>query len=277
MRIFAFGTLLAVLACAAANANDAALSFSQGGETRELTKDTLRAACALVVVEVEDPYYRTAKRFRACPLTRILKLGFGAAESVAGQDLLLRAVDGYTRAVSGDQLLLEGAYLAFEDADHDAGGFFPIDRRQVDPAPFYLIWQGEGRGDTSAWPWPYQLRTIEIAPFEARFPHTVPEGAAADSPAVQGYALFRQECFSCHAINGEGGKVGPDLNVPQSIMAYRPNEQIRAFIRNPSTFRYTTMPAHEHLSEGELDQLLAYLQHMSELQHDPGSGQGGSG
>jgi mono/diheme cytochrome c family protein len=270
MRCFAFGWLLVALVCAHASASEAALSFTHGGETRELTKETLRAACALAVVEVDDPYYRTVKRFRACPLARVLKLGFGDARTVAGQDLLLRAVDGYTRSVSGDQLLLEGVYLAFEDADHEAGGFFPIDRRQVDPAPFYMIWTGEGRSDTAAWPWPYQLRTIEIAPFEARFPHTVPAGAEADSAALLGYGLFRKECFSCHAINGEGGKVGPDLNVPQSITAYRPNEQIRAFIRNPTTFRYTTMPSHEHLSDAELDQLLAYLQHMSELQHDPG-------
>ena len=138
------------------------------------------------------------------------------------------------------------------------------------PAPFYMIWQGEGRNDTAAWPWPYQLRTIEIAPFEARFPHTIPVGAGEGSAEWRGFALFRRECFSCHSINGEGGKVGPDLNVPQSITAYRPAQQIRAFIRNPRTFRYTTMPSHLHLTEADLDDLLAYLTRMGTLQHDPG-------
>ncbi len=270
MRILAVAWLLAVLLGASANADEAALSFVWRGQVRELPKETLRAACALAVVEVDDPYYRTRKRFRACPLQRVLELGFGDPQVVAGQDLLLRAIDGYTRSVAGDQLLLAGAHLAFEDVDHEAGGFFPIDRRQLDPAPFYLIWEGEGRSDTSAWPWPYQLRAIEIAPFEARFPHTVPEGASAESAEARGYALFRRECFSCHAINGEGGMVGPDLNVPQSITAYRDVEQIRAFVRDPATFRYTTMPSHEHLSEADLDDLIAYLRRMGQLQHDPG-------
>ena len=251
-----------------------ALVFSRGGTETPVAKSDLRAKCEPGPVEVDDPYYGRTKRFLACPLARVLAIGFGDASGVAGQDVLLRAIDGYTRSVAGDQLLIEGAFLAFEDADREAGGFDEIDRRQVDPAPFYMIWQGEGRNDTAAWPWPYQLRTIEIAPFETRFPHTIPVGAEPASAERRGFALFRRECFSCHSINGEGGKVGPDLNVPQSIVAYRPAGQIRAFIRNPRTFRYTTMPPHLHLGEAELDDLLAYFTAMSQLQHDPGSGGG---
>lgn len=268
MRLLALA--LATSLWLGANLEPEVLTFVQPGGTKAVAKEALRAECGVRPIEVEDPYYATRKRFVACPLARVLEIGFGGTRAVAGQDVLLRALDGYTRSVPGERLLVAGAFLAFEDVDHAAHGFFPIDRRQVDPAPFYLVWQGAGRNDTSAWPWPYQLVTIEIAPFEARFPHTVPRGAAADSPAGRGYALFRRECFSCHAINGEGGKVGPDLNVPQSITAYRPAAQIRAFIRNPRTFRYTTMPSHEHLGEAELDDLLAYLVHMRGYPHDPG-------
>ncbi len=264
--------MLAVLLGASAAAEN--LLFIQHRVVNAVDVDLLLARCEPRTVEVEDPYYGRTKRFVACPLANVLAFGYGDAQAVAGQDVLLRALDGYTRSVSGDQLLIPGGYLAFADADLSdsdrGGGFEPIDRRQVDPAPSYMIWVGEGRSDTAAWPWPYQLQTLEIAPFELRFPHTVPTGAEPDSPQVRGFALFRRECFSCHAINGEGGKVGPDLNVPQSITAYRPAQQIRAFIRNPRTFRYTTMPAHEHLGELQLDDLLAYLEHMSGLQHDPG-------
>ena len=71
------------------------------------------------------------------------------------------------------------------------------------------------------------------------------------------------------AINGEGGKVGPELNVPQSIVEYRPSAQIKAYIRNPEIFRYTTMPAHPGLSDADLDALLAYFQAMQSRKHDP--------
>ena len=264
-------TIALVATVSSAEPEGAALVFSRGGQETPVAKAVLRARCGTHPVEVDDPYYGRPKRFVACPLARVLEIGFGDARAVAGQDVLLRAVDGYTRSVAGEQLLIEGAFLAFDDADRAAGGFDRIDRRQVDPAPFYLVWQGEGRNDTAAWPWPYQLRTIEVAPFETNFPHTIPVGAAPDSPERRGFALFRRECFSCHAINGEGGKVGPDLNVPQSIVAYRPAAQIRAFIRNPRTFRYTTMPSHAHLGEADLDDLMAYFTRMSTLQHDPGA------
>jgi cytochrome c1 len=65
--------------------------------------------------------------------------------------------------------------------------------------------------------------------------------------------------------------VGPELNVPQSIVAYRPEEQIRAYIKNPLTFRYGAMPANPDLREADLDALIAYLRAMSAEPHDPAS------
>jgi hypothetical protein len=71
-------------------------------------------------------------------------------------------------------------------------------------------------------------------------------------------------------VNGEGGRVGPDLNVPQSIVEYRPREQIKAYVRDPQVFRYTTMPSHLHLTDADLDALIAYFEVMRGLKHDPG-------
>lgn len=250
------------------------LTFARDGvAVKTLSKAELRAACGELTVEVDDAYYREPRRYRACPLGAVLREGFGSADAVAGEDVQLRALDGYTRAVVGDQLLERGAFLAFEDADRAAagqGGFDPIDRRQVDPAPFYLVWQGEGRDDPTLWPWPFQLATIDVTPFARRFPHVVPPGVAAGSPEVRGFELFRRSCIACHAINGEGGKVGPDLNVPRSIVDYRPEAQIKAFVRDPASFRYTTMPPHPNFSDADLEDLVTYLRHMSRHRHDPG-------
>ncbi len=254
-----------------------ALRFARAGETLgSWTLRELRVSCAETTVVIpRDPYYGDARRFRACPLRDVLQRGFGSLEELEGRTLLLRARDGYTRVAQGSQLLEPGGYLAFADADRlDRGeeGFDPIDRRQVDPAPFYLVWTGAGRTDTHRWPWPYQLAAIELASFEEAYPHTVPVGAGPGSAVRRGYALFQRECAQCHAINGEGGKVGPDLNVPRSIVDYRPEAQIRAFIVDPRSFRYTSMPSHRHLGEEDLDALLAYLRHMSRHPYDPGPG-----
>jgi mono/diheme cytochrome c family protein len=271
--------LIASLAAVGARAEEAALRFLRdGAEVRSVPLSELLACCAPREVTIDDPYYGAAKRFRALPLAAVLARGFGDAavqgDDFARAEIQLRARDGYTRSASGATLLASGGFLAYGDAERSDGGFFPIDRRQVDPAPFYLVWQGDGRRDTNVWPWPYQLAEIEIADFAKTFPHVVPPGATPDSPVQRGFTLFRAQCLACHSINGEGGKVGPELNVPRSIVEYRDPGVLRAFIRDPRSFRYTSMPPHPDLTDADLDALLAYFTHMSAHKHDPGPGAG---
>lgn len=259
------------------HAEDAAplLRFaSDGTVVRSLSLPELLDRCGEGVVEVEDPYYERRMTFRTLPLACVLEAGFEAGrEALAAADFSLIALDGYTRPSPGGQLLEPGGHLAFADVALTPAGspprFAPITRRELDPAPFYLIWSGPGQNDPHRYPWPFQLATIERVPFERRHPHLQPAGVPAGSPAERGYALFRSQCVMCHSINGEGGTVGPELNVPLSIVEYRPAEQLKDFIRNPQRFRYTSMPAHEHLTQADLAALIAYFRAMSERKFDP--------
>jgi mono/diheme cytochrome c family protein len=279
-RLRALGRMLAVTLAltaagpAAARAGDGELRFLRDGEVvGRLDLEALRRRCAVETVELDDPYYGKRKAFLACPVRRVLEIGLGAEAAWRDAELLLRARDGYVRPAAGARLAEEGGYLAFADAALTNGprpAWEPIDRRQVDPGPFYLVWARPHQRDVHRYPWPYQLVEIEIAPVARAYPHVVPRGAAPGSAAWAGFAVFRDECLACHAINGEGGKVGPDLNVPRSIVEYRPVEQVKAYIRDPGAFRYTTMPAHRHLSARQLDDLVAYFQAMRMRKHDPG-------
>jgi mono/diheme cytochrome c family protein len=280
----AVSILLLVAAALPAHAEGApaTLTFLRDGKVvRTLDLDTLRRSCGARRIELEDPYYGRQVAYLACPLRAVLTQGFGAPVSPdSGETFFLRARDGYARPASAARLAEEGGFLAFADAeltpsqDEGATGplapvFAPIDRGQVDPGPFYLVWTGPAQRDPDRNPWPYQLVQIEATSFERAYPHTAPAGLPRDAPAWRGYATFKTACIACHSINTEGGKIGPDLNVPRSIVEYRPKEQIKAYVHDPRAFRYTSMPAHPNLSPAELDGLIAYFEAMKSRKYDP--------
>jgi mono/diheme cytochrome c family protein len=251
---------------------EASLAFTAGGKTVKLSRSELTAAVPSETVRSYDPYYAKEKSFRALPLRKVLEAGFKNVP-LDQQEYLLRAQDGYSVPMRGSEMLEEGGYVAVEDLD--VPGWEPVGPQHQNPGPFYVIWKKPEQQDLETHPRPWQLATIEIATFDQVFPHTSPGAIADGDPALKGYAIFKVECIKCHAINREGGHVGPDLNVPQSIVEYRPEPQIRAYIKNPLAFRYGSMPAHPSLSEQDLDGLLAYFRAMKDRKHDPDAKDGG--
>lgn len=270
-------SVLLLVACAASAtaAEPASLRFLRPGAAPvTLTAAELSQRCGAQTVQLDDPYYGARKSYRACPLAAVLALGFGAPiGDFAGQTVFFRARDGYAKPAPAALLAEPGGFVAFADADHARGddpGWQPIDRKRADPGPFYLVWTGAAQQDTTRYPWPYQLTEIEIAPIEKLYPHIEPTGLPAAAPGRAGYAIFTGQCIACHAINREGGTVGPDLNVPRSIVEYRPADQIKAYVRNPASFRYTSMPPHPALSDADLEALVAYFTAMKDRKYDPG-------
>ena len=262
---------------AAGAARDARLEFKIEGRTiRTLTLAELTDRIQSEELSNCDGYYHRMKRFRGFAIDRVLAAGL-QGESVgtlSERPFVLRARDGYTVPISGQRLLEGGAYIAFEDLDHP-GSWDPIGPQRADPGPFYLVWRESNQCDLETHPRPWQLAVLEIARYETVFPHSVPAGVTESSETYLGFQRFSSLCIRCHAINREGGRVGPELNVPQNITEYRPIEQIRAYIRNPLQFWYGNMPAHPSLDDRALDQLVAYLTHMRSEKHDPDAPESG--
>lgn len=245
------------------------LVFKSKGETvATLTVQQIIEAAPLQVVTGFDPYYQKNKTWRAFELAPALKLAYGADfQGLKDQEFILRAKDGYQVPTNGRDLLRPGAFIAIEDMD--APNWELIGPQKANPGPFYMIWKGADQQDHEVFPRPWQLAEIEVAKFEQIYPHTVPVDVDPKGLAGQGYELFKAQCSRCHSINQEGGRVGPDLNVPQNITQYRPEAQIRAYIKDPLSFRYGNMPAFSHLKDQEIDGLIAYLKVMSSQKHDP--------
>ena len=270
----AFGVLAFFAVATTASAATTNLSFLRDGQVvKQLDLETLRQKCEVAAIVIEDPYYKKKKSFLAFALRDVLALGFGKpVKELAKEELQFEALDGYVKPASGARATEEGGYLAFGDADRSKGGsvgWEPIDRRGLDPGPYYVVWAKDGQTDAAGYPWPFELTSIEIVHFATKYAHTLPTAAAAGSAPWKGFETFRTQCIGCHSVNGEGGKIGPDLNVPQSIVEYRPVGQVKAYIRDPQTFRYSTMPSHRDLTDQQLDELVSYFSTMKTLKHDP--------
>ncbi|NDD92427.1 hypothetical protein EBZ37_10115 [bacterium] len=140
--------------------------------------------------------------------------------------------------------------------------------KKVSLGPLYLVW--ENINDQSVrtegdYGWPFQVDRMELVDFGARFPRLAPPSNAS-AQAKLGFAAFRIHCLKCHSLNGEGGKVGPELNFPKNVTEYWRPGLLKAWILNPASFRYgSAMPAISHAlpNRAEVaDHVLAYLQAM---------------
>ncbi len=108
----------------------------------------------------------------------------------------------------------------------------------------------------------------------ARFIHELPRlNAMAATAAVQppaaakpevdliayGQTLYRQEgCFMCHQLNGDGGKVGPDLTVEGT--RGRTDEWLIGHFKDPPAYTPgSIMPPFKNLTDTQLRALTAFL------------------
>lgn len=273
--------LCGVVGCSRGRSVEGSITFKRDGRVvKSVPLAELAQRAGAREVDSADPYYGAYKRFQAFPVKPALTWAFDAEESaLRSRAFLLIASDGYVVPVEGARLMEDGAFIAVDDLD--VPGFAPIGPRQVSPLPAYMIWQGTQHGNLESHPRPWQLVAIDAVDPLTLYPHTRPKALAEGTPAMHGFKLFRERCIRCHAINREGGNLGPELNVPQSIVQYRPEPQIRAYVKNPLSFRYGAMPPNPDLKEEDLDALIAYFHAIAQEPHDPAAaaqhGDGGTG
>lgn len=236
--------------------------------TRNLTLSEILPKFTPRIVVTLDPYYQSTKRFVAVPLGELLKEFWPGLDNEPHAEIEFAAADGYKVRLSAKLAQSPPAFIALRDVDHPP--FEPISDRKADPSPLYLFWEGKEWTNLETHPRPWGIVTISKVHSGQGLQHvTPPHGFGADGCAEAGFRLFSAQCQRCHAINGEGGRLGPDLNVPRNILEYRSEPDVRAYIKDPATFRYGNMPAHPLLTTEHLDQLVCYLREMGRHKFDP--------
>jgi len=256
-------TLLLVIAGAP---RAATLTIDTGAGPRALTTEQLLSRADVREVRVpDDVSYHRETKYLAVPLKALLP---GVA---ADAHLQFVALDGFAAEIPA-AAVVDGhgaeAWLAVEPP----GKPWPaLGAGKAGAGPFYLVWTNPAAGHIGPEQWPYQVATIRVlADPASRFPAMRPaDGLAKDAPERHGFTVFQRNCITCHTLNGQGdAKLGPDLNLPHSPTEYLRADMLRTLIRNPQDLRrwpQAKMPGFDRavLSDADLDDLVAYLRHMS--------------
>lgn len=222
-------------------------------------------------IRVFEPYEGREVRFLALPFEAVLDAVYGPAWRDE-EELLFTCRDGYQPTIPVGRLRVHRAWLAFDRVDAEGFTIQKLEsgeRKRVELGPFYLVW--ENREDEALrldgdYGWPYQLVGVDLIRAGERFPRMAPP-PGADPRVVAGFAEFRIHCSRCHALNGEGGSIGADLNQPRSPVEYRDREWLRRWIDDPSQILPSArMPRlNPALPDRErvIEEILGYLEAMS--------------
>ncbi|PSW20872.1 cytochrome c [Photobacterium sanctipauli] len=238
--------------------------YESGKKVQSYSLESLKKALPVHNVDIFDPQYNKNKQYQAFKLHDVLAYVYGDAWlQKLDTDVNFIALDGYQAVSDYKKVLDKGGYIVFKDRQYP--GWEGIGRNKASPGPFYLVWDDKQKGPKKGYPWPYQLAKIDTVDFKQQYPAVYPHDVAKSSDIYAGFALFKERCMKCHAIDQEGGKVGPDLNAPMNILTYRQRDMVGEYIRQPSKFRYTQMPDHLDLKSSQIDSLLDYLQHQGKL------------
>jgi len=261
----------------AAGGGDAAPEVALRFEMRSLPHASrnlaaLRAEVTESTVRVLEPYEGGEATFVALPLERVLDTVYGPSWREE-EELLFTCRDGYQPTVPVARVLRHRAWLAFGRVGEPG---FTIRKREsgeekrVEVGPFYVVWENLDDPlilQEADYGWPYQVIAIDLIRTRDRFPRmSPPRDAPADVAA--GFAAFRIHCSKCHRLNGEGGRVGPELNAAAQPVRYRDRDWLRQWIEDPaSILPGARMPRlNPALPERArtIDEILAYLSTMAE-------------
>lgn len=206
-----------------------------------------------------DPYFKTAKTYKAFPLTPNLQAFLGTNAIDQSLDVIFECTDGYRPHMPIEKVIAGNGYLAYQDQEARGGRHWPDSVAQT-MAPLYLIWP-DAAPDDKDYVRPYALVGIEFKKADEEFAAAIPEL----KEHMEGYQLFSSTCMKCHSVNKAGGSKAPELNYPKNITEYWTKENIWSFIQNPASFRFNSkMPPMSTIDRAAFEKIYAYLESMKE-------------
>jgi cytochrome c2 len=222
---------------------------------KKLGKDT-------VVIVANDPVYHKTKKYQAVNALILIATEIDLSKvDIKSTKIVFECIDGYKPEMPLELFLATKPYLAFRDVDAKRTDWEPISKNgnKMDAAPFYLVYTDAPANDDH-YKWPYNLIKIHLEPIDKSKTALYPK----DPSKVAGYTLFQNQCITCHAINGIGGEMGPELNYPKSVTEYWIEAELVNYIVNPASFRNKVKMPTLGITKQQSEEIVGYLKYMAE-------------
>src|SRR6478609_9046008 len=222
----------------------------------ELGKDT-------VVTVINDPVYHKTKKYQAVNALDLLKNEIDLSKvDIKNTLIVFECIDGYKPEMPLELFLKTKAFLAFKDVDAPEGFNWEKilkDGNEMNADPFYLVYTSIP-ANNEEYKWPYNVIKFHLV---AKNKNAVLE-PKNNEKASKGFVLFQKYCTTCHAINGIGGEMGPELNYPKSVTEYWKETELVDYIVNPASFRNKVKMPTLGITKQQSQEIVDYLKYMSE-------------
>jgi mono/diheme cytochrome c family protein len=214
-----------------------------------------------VVTVANDPVYHKTKKYQAVNALTLIAAEIDLSKVDAKDTkIVFECIDGYKPEMPLTLFLASKPYLAFKDVDAKGTDWEPITKNgnKMDAAPFYLVYTNAS-AENDHYKWPYNLIKIHLEPIDKSKAALYPK----DASKVAGYNLFQNQCITCHAINGIGGEMGPELNYPKSVTEYWVETELVNYIVNPASFRNKVKMPALGITKQQSEEIVGYLKYMA--------------
>lgn len=223
----------------------------------KLGKDT-------IVTIINDPVYHKAKKYKAVSASLLIKNEIDLTKiDPKNTKIIFECRDGYKPEMPLELFLKANPYLAFQDSDAPQGAKWETivkNGNEMNAEPFYIVYTSVSEKDTR-YKWPYNLVKIYLEPLNKSTLELYP---LKNRKLESGYTLFKNQCLTCHSINGIGGTMGPELNYPKSVTEYWKENELVDYVVNPSSFRTKVKMPTLGITKQQSQEIVDYLKYMSE-------------
>jgi cytochrome c2 len=222
----------------------------------KLGKDT-------VVTVSNDPVYHKTKKYHAVNALLLLKNEIDLSKvDIKNTLIVFECIDGYKPEMPLELFLNAKPYLAFKDVDAPKGSNWEKitkNGNEMNADPFYLVYDSVS-SDNQEYKWPYNVIKFHFVSKNKNIEALQPK---EDEKAMKGFLLFQKQCITCHAINGLGGEMGPELNYPKSVTEYWKETELVDYIVNPAAFRNKVKMPTLGITKQQSEEIVYYLKYMS--------------